>query len=70
MTLPQDQPTDRHRCFQPAGYCEAIDGCDENDRGEFWVGNGEYSSRVNFCPVCGAKAPAQIDPTSNKEPPS
>lgn len=29
--------------------------------GELWVTNDEYSSQVNFCPVCGYKAPKQID---------
>ena len=38
----------------------AIECCEENEKGEFWVDNGEYSSRVNFCPYCGTKAPAQI----------
>ena len=29
--------------------------------GQFWVGNGEYGSQVNFCPYCGAKAPVQVE---------
>lgn len=40
-------------------YGQAIMRCDE-EKGEFWVGNGEYSSRVNFCPFCGARAPKQV----------
>lgn len=43
-----------------AGYGEAVTTCTEGEAGEFWVGNGEYGSRVNFCPFCGEKAPSQI----------
>jgi hypothetical protein len=42
------------------GYGAAIEDCFENEKGEFWVGNGEYGSRVNYCPYCGAKAPSQF----------
>jgi hypothetical protein len=62
-----DNPTP-HRCnpswacyedaYQEA-YGTAIDHCVERD-GQFWVGNGEYGSRVNYCPYCGAKAPSQV----------
>ena len=38
----------------------AVELCIEHDQGEFWVDNGEYSTRVNYCPFCGAKAPAQV----------
>lgn len=41
-------------------YGAAVSECYEWKDGTFWVTNGEYSSQVNFCPVCGAKAPKQI----------
>lgn len=40
----------------PKGYGEAIGTCWENSNGELWVDNGEYDSRVNFCPYCGFRA--------------
>lgn len=40
----------------------AIYVCFENVSGEFWVHNGEYESRVNYCPYCGEKAPKQVEP--------
>lgn len=43
-----------------SGYGLAVDYCQENEHGELWVGNGEYASRVNFCPFCGYKAPLQV----------
>lgn len=42
-------------------YGNAIDDCHEDDEGRFWAGNGEYGSQVNYCPVCGMKAPKQVD---------
>lgn len=42
------------------GDTGAVDDCVENDAGEFWAGTGEYGSQVNYCPVCGAKAPVQV----------
>jgi hypothetical protein len=59
----------RHRC-EPDwvedsdkidGYGAAIEYCLENENGELWAGNGEYGTRVNYCPFCGAKAPLQIE---------
>lgn len=38
----------------------AIDTCEENDDGEFWVSNGEYASQVDYCPFCGIKAPTHV----------
>ena len=38
------------------GYGPAVEGCEERDDGSLWAGNGEYGSRVNFCPFCGYKA--------------
>jgi len=32
-----------------------------NDKGKLFAGNGEYESQVNFCPICGFKAPIQIE---------
>jgi hypothetical protein len=28
--------------------------------GKMWVGNGEYESQVNYCPVTGQMAPVQM----------
>jgi hypothetical protein len=28
--------------------------------GKMWIGNGEYSSQVNFCPFTGTPAPLQM----------
>jgi hypothetical protein len=56
-----------HLCVpnSPDGaYGPAIDECNEDDEGRFWVGNGEYESQVNYCPVCGMKAPRQIEETT------
>ena len=56
--------TDKHLCILDSpsdAYGAAVTYCDEQDSdGTFWVGNDEYASQVNFCPVCGAKAPVQI----------
>ena len=41
-------------------YGPAITQCDENDKGELWVTNGEYASRVDFCPYCGMGARSQM----------
>lgn len=29
--------------------------------GKMWIGNGEYESQVNFCPVTGKKSRIKID---------
>lgn len=42
-------------------YGVAIEDVYEDDEGRFWAGNGEYGSQVNYCPVCGTKAPKQIE---------
>jgi len=50
-----------HKCeylLPQAAFGEAINSCFEKD-GEFWVGNNEYASQVNYCPFCGEKAPIQ-----------
>lgn len=40
------------------GHGPAVDRCTERADGSLWVDNGEYGSRVNFCPFCGFKAKA------------
>ena len=42
-------------------YGIAMDICYEKDDGTYWISNGEYASQVNYCPVCGAKAPKQVE---------
>lgn len=57
-------PKKMHRCWLSSahGSCgPAIDNCTEAEDGALWVDNGEYSSQVNFCPVCGRKATVQVD---------
>lgn len=39
----------------------AIDYCIGNEDGTLWAGNGEYESRVNYCPFCGTAAAVQQD---------
>lgn len=51
-----------HYCQGRLPYDEcgpAVDNCYEDETG-MWVGNGEYESRVNYCPYCGAAARQQI----------
>ncbi len=44
----------------PDALCgKAINYCIDKKDGEFWAGNKEYESRVNYCPYCGEKAPKQ-----------
>jgi hypothetical protein len=31
-----------------------------DESGKMWIGNGEYESQVNYCPMTGAKAPVQM----------
>ena len=38
----------------------AVDSCSEDIGGHFWVGNDEYVNMVNFCPLCGTKAPTPL----------
>jgi hypothetical protein len=43
------------------GHEAAVTECSEDDGGALWVGNEEgCGSRVNFCPFCGYRAPAQV----------
>lgn len=48
-----------HRCelrSPDKAYGIAVSYCYEDADGKLWVGNIEYESQVNFCPVCGYKA--------------
>lgn len=56
-------PPTQDRAF--SAYGEAVEDCHEDERGFFWVGNGEYGTPVEFCPFCGAKAPR--DPRETME---
>lgn len=31
-----------------------------DDQGKMWVGNEEYESQVNYCPITGEPAPVQM----------
>ncbi len=59
-----DNWKDIHHCYltdsKYHGYGVAIDDCFEDQDGYLYAGNGEYGSQVNFCPMCGHKAPKQI----------
>jgi hypothetical protein len=57
-------------CLPKDGYGEALDGCEEDNEGRLWVGNGEYGSQVAFCPYCGFKAKVMpsVDLSIFKEP--
>ena len=37
-----------------------------NSEGEMWVGNYEYETQVNFCPVTGKEAPVKVEPKYEK----
>lgn len=53
-----------HRCWlssAESGHGAAVTECTEDADGTLWVGNDEYGSQVNYCPVCGRKATVQID---------
>ena len=52
----------KHDCtydLPSSGYGVAVSSCVETDEGMF-VGNGEYESRVNYCPFCGKKSDRQV----------
>jgi hypothetical protein len=54
-----DESANLHTCDLSAphdGYGPAVEYCYEDSDGKLWVGNGEYGSQVNFCPVCGFAA--------------
>jgi hypothetical protein len=52
-----------HTCLYDAPYevGPAIDECIERNDGTLWVGNPEFSSRVNFCPFCGYAAKVKLE---------
>ena len=55
---------DLHKCegdTQHDGYGPAVEMCHEDEDGILWVGNGEYGSRVNYCPYCGYESRNQED---------
>jgi hypothetical protein len=50
-----------HLCYAPDDTIDGINGqaveqCWEVETGHFWVGNGEYSNTVTYCPFCGKQA--------------
>lgn len=50
----------RHSCRaaeHSRGGLPAIDHCEEDTLGRFWVMGDEYSNQVPFCPFCGDEAP-------------
>lgn len=51
-----------------SGYGEAIETIYESDDGEMIAvsENGEYSSRINFCPFCGKAAKTQNRAADNR----
>lgn len=52
-----------HKCdggLPSDGYGEALSYCTGYEDGTLWVGNGEYASRVNYCPFCGSAAAKQM----------
>jgi hypothetical protein len=34
-----------------------------DESGKMWIGNEEYESQVNYCPMTGVKAPVQMNLT-------
>lgn len=44
-----------------AKFGKAITYTYEKEDGTMWVGNNEYESQVNFCPVTGRSATKQMD---------
>jgi len=41
-------------------YGRAIEYSRIDSEGRMWVGNGEYESQVNYCPMTGKQAPIQL----------
>ena len=54
----------KHKCTLNSACIvggESIECCFESENGELWAGlEGVLLSQVNYCPVCGFKAPVQI----------
>ena len=42
-------------------YGPAIEFTHIDKDGKMWVGNGEYETQVNFCPMTGKPAPTQME---------
>lgn len=42
-------------------YGPAIDYTIIDSEGRMWVGNDEYESQVNYCPMTGKAAPIQLE---------
>ena len=65
----------RHCCAAPAGandpatwaHGAAVTESQEDEGGAMFVGNGEYATRVNFCPFCGVKATLPIPEPATSE---
>ena len=55
----------KHQCdlghYPYDAYGSAVDNCYEDDNDELWVSNGEYTTRVNYCPKCGYKAQKLVE---------
>ena len=51
----------KYKFYTPQGlFGTAIDYTRIDSEGKMWVGNGEYESQVNFCPITGKQAPTQL----------
>ncbi len=53
--------TKKHYYAPHRRWGKAISEVWTDENGAMWVGNGEYVTRVNFCPFTGDKAPAQME---------
>lgn len=70
MSKQKAQRDMRHSCagvYPVSAYGAAITQCDEAPDGSFWAGNGEYESRVDYCPYCGKNAPLQTPEEEKSE---
>lgn len=59
----EEDPTEVHKCSRRlphSAWGPAIEQCESDEQGRFWVDNFEYASQVNYCPFCGAKAPVPV----------
>lgn len=49
-----------HTVLEPGGqWGLALDTC-HNKGDDLFVGNGEYSNRVQFCPFCGTESKTRV----------
>jgi len=63
----------KHHCKAPKeaesyDYGEAINTCYENEEDKLIVENGEYASRVDYCPYCGYEAKVKIIKREHESP--